>query len=118
MQVSAVSAARAQMDNLLIRFIPSLNYMKLMTADTLHPEDAQSGWKPVILFIERKYIAAFIIEEGGDLVTLFVIKGNSLKEGEIITVNKSEVSTIPVAYKDLFRCNKAYGKGYISLIKA
>lgn len=117
MQISAVANMGREMEAVVLKFIPSLNQLKVMAADKLDVENSQNTWKPVILFYEQKYNAAFIIEENDELITLFVSKGTSLQEGEIVTTHKKELGITPVSYSDLHKCSKAYGKGYISLIK-
>ena len=118
MQIRLVSSMSNQVESIIFRFVPSLNQLKLMAADKLDIDSFQNTWKPVVLFLENKYNAAFVVEEDEELITLFVCKGVSLNEGEIVTTAKSEVKIIPAQYSDLQRCSKAFGKGYLSLIKA
>lgn len=117
MQISVVANKSKEMEAIILKFIPSLNQLKVMAADKLDIESSQNLWKPVLLFLEQKYNAAFIIEENDELITLFVTKGTSLHEGEIITTQKNDISYTPVTYDELHKYSKAYGKGYISMIK-
>jgi hypothetical protein len=52
-----------EMEDTILKFVPSLHYLKLMADDKLELENTQSAWKTVLLFFERKYNAAFIVEE-------------------------------------------------------
>jgi hypothetical protein len=65
-----------------LKFIPSLNHLKVMAADKLNLESSQNVWKPALVYFEEKYNAAFIVEEGELMVSLFLTKTNSFKEGK------------------------------------
>jgi hypothetical protein len=117
-RIRKVENLRTEMESLVLKFIPSLYQLKAMADDKLDLQNAKDTWKPVILLHENKYSAAFIIEEEGDLITLLVSKTVTLSDIEILVTKKSEVKTIPVNYMDLQRCSKAFGKGFISLIKS
>ncbi len=92
MQIRIVLRLRQRLENTILHFAPSLNYFKLMADDKLKVTDSQNEWKPVLVFSEEKYNAAFIVEETEQLVTLFVSKGTSLKDGEIMTVYRKDVT--------------------------
>jgi uncharacterized membrane protein len=117
MQISFISETRQQLENTILKFVPSLNYLKLMAADKLEVQNSQNSWKPVLVFSEEKYSAAFIVEETETLVTLFVSKGTSLKEGEILTANKKDVQLFPATYEQLNKFSRGFGKGFISIIE-
>ena len=113
---ASVSTIRQQLENIIIRFVPSLHYLKLMAADKLTIANSQPAWKPVLVFSEEKYSAGFIVEESELLVTIFVSKGTSLKDGEILTANKADVLLFPATYEQLDRFSREFGKGFISII--
>lgn len=117
MQLSAVAGFRKNLEELVLKFIPSLNHLKTMAAEKLDFDEATSGWKPVLLFYENKYSAAFIVEENDKLITFFLTKGTSLSEGEIVITDKSEIVFSEITSRQMHQCSKQYGKGYISLIK-
>jgi hypothetical protein len=117
MKISVVSGIRQKMEDTILKFVPSLNYLRLMGADKLDPEDSHNNWKPVLLNAEGKYHAAFIVEETETLITLFVSKGTSLKEGEILTTHKKDITVIPATFEQLDKFSKGFGKGFISLIE-
>jgi hypothetical protein len=116
-QIGFVSKIRQQMENAILRFIPSLNYFKLMADDKLKVDDSQNEWKPVLVLSGKKYSAGFIVEETELMITLFVSKGTSLKEGEILTTNKKDVTIIPATYDQLNKFSRAFGKGFISIVE-
>lgn len=74
MQIPLVSRLTGTMEGVIVRFIPSINQLKLMANDTLYLEDAQVAWKPVLLLHEQKYSAAFVVEENDELITLILDK--------------------------------------------
>jgi uncharacterized membrane protein len=117
MRVSFIAGIRQKMEDTILRFVPSLNYLKLMEANQLDLKNSQNSWKPVLINAGDKFHAAFIVEESDDLITLFVSKGTSLKEGEILTTFKKNVTTIPATFDLLNKYSKAFGKGFISMAK-
>jgi len=116
-KIRMVSNVRQKLENTILHFVPSLNYFKLMADDKLKVTDSQNEWKPVLVFSEEKYNAAFIVEESEQLVTLFVSKGTSLKDGEIMTVNRKDVTIVPATYDELNKFSRAFGKGFISILE-
>ncbi len=117
MQIRIVLRLRQRLENTILHFAPSLNYFKLMADDKLKVRDSQNEWKPVLVFSEEKYNAAFIVEETEEMLTLFVSKGTSLKDGEIMTVYKKDVTIFPATYEELDKFSRAFGKGFISIIE-
>lgn len=117
MRVPNVSLFREKLEATLLRFVPSLNYLKLMAADKMHLENNQNAWKPVLIFHEGKYNPAFIVEENAELITLFVCKTTNLKDGELLITNKKDIRFYPSSFEELNNYSKAFGKGMISLIR-
>lgn len=117
MQFSIVAGFRKHLEELVLKFIPSLNHLKAMAAEKLDFDNATYNWKPVLLFYENKYSPAFIVEENDRLITFFLAKGTSLNDGEIVITDKSEVVFSEITSRQMHQCSKQYGKGYISLIK-
>ncbi len=117
MKISIVSGIRQKMEDIILKFIPSLNYLRLMEADKLDPSHSQNTWKPVLLNSGGKFHAAFIVEETETMITLFVSKGTTLKEGEILTTYKKDIAIIPASFDQLNKFSKAFGKGFISLVE-
>ncbi len=117
MRLPNVSRFREKMEATIIRFVPSLNYLKLMAADKMHLETSQSNWKPVLVCHEEKYNAAFIVEENEELITLFVCKTTNLKDGELLITRKKDIRFYPANFEQLNNYSKAFGKGMLSLIR-
>ncbi len=117
MQIRIVLRLRQRLEDTILHFAPSLNYFKLMADDKLKVTNSQNEWKPVLVFSEEKYNAAFIVEETEQLVTLFVSKGTSLKDGEIMTVYRKDVTIHPATYEELDKFSRAFGKGFISILE-
>jgi hypothetical protein len=120
MQITAVSTIRERVEGVIMKFVPSLNQLKLMAADNLDLDTAENTWRPVLLYIKdkAKYSPAFIVEEYGEWITLFICTETSTRNGEILIINKAKISLIPITYSELRWCNRAAGKGYLKIIKA
>lgn len=117
MQFSVVAAFRKSLEELVLKFIPSLNHLNTMAAEKFDFDDATNTWKPVLLYYENKYSPAFLIEENDQLITFFLIKGTSLAEGEILITGKNDVQFTEMTFAQMHQYNKQYGKGFLSLIK-
>ncbi|WP_259069299.1 hypothetical protein HDF24_13840 [Mucilaginibacter sp. X4EP1] len=119
MQVAVVATVRTQVEDIILKFIPSLNQLKLMAADTLDLDAEEIAWKPVLLYtIEKaKYNPAFLVEEDEEMVTVFLCLETNIRKGEVLIVNKEKVKLIPITFTELHKCSRAAGKGYIEIIK-
>lgn len=117
MRIKIVSTIRKEMENTILKFVPSLNYLKLMADGKLEVDNTQETWKSGLLYFEGKYSAAFIVEESDTLITLFVSKSTSIKEGEILMANKKDISFFHASYIELHKYSRAFGKGFISLVR-
>ncbi|HRI22584.1 MAG TPA: hypothetical protein PLA68_16600 [Panacibacter sp.] len=117
MQFSIVAGFTKNLQDVILKFIPSLNHLKTMAAEKLDFDNTLNTWKPVLLFYENRYSPAFIIEENEHLITFFLTKGTSLNEGEILITDKNETVFLEITSKQMHQCSKQYGKGYLSLIK-
>ena len=120
MQITVVSTVRSQVEDIILKFVPSLNQLKLMAADTLDLDSEESSWRPVLLYTKEKakYNPAFVVEEDEEMITLFICLENNIRKGEILIVNKEKISLIPITFTELHRCSRAAGKGYLEIIKA
>ncbi|WP_443937402.1 hypothetical protein [Pedobacter sp. MW01-1-1] len=118
MQVAFVSVLKNQVEEIILKFVPSLNQLKLMAADGLDYDEEENKWTPVLVKMIDKgsYHPAFIIEEDENLVTLFLCYDTALKKGQILTYEKNQVELKPVGYLDLKRASREAGKGYIALL--
>jgi hypothetical protein len=117
MQLSFVSGYGKTIESTVAKFVPSLNNVQSMVAEKLNLQNATAGWKPVLLLHENKYQPAFVIEELDDLITIFIMKGVSLDDGEILITSKSEVVTTDITANQIHIFSKQYGKGYLALIQ-
>jgi uncharacterized membrane protein len=119
MQISVVSTVRSQVEDVILRLIPSLNQLKLMAADNLDLENAENAWRPVLLYTKEKakYNPAFVVEEDDEFVTLFICLETNIKRGEISIINKEKINLIPITYGELRWFSRAAGKGYLKLIR-
>jgi len=120
MQITVVASISTQVEDIILKFIPSLNQIKLLAADSLNLDTEEISWRPVLVYtIEKaKYNPAFIVDEDEELVTLFLCLEPNIKKGEILIVNKEKVKIIPITFTELHRCSRAAGKGYLEIIKA
>jgi uncharacterized membrane protein len=120
MRIAVVATIRAQVEDLILKFIPSLNQLKLLAADTLDLEDAETTWRPVLLYVKEKgkYSPAFVVEEDELRVTLFVLVETAMQKGEVAVYDKERVTLIPLTFTQLHVSNRAAGKGYLALLKA
>ena len=120
MQITVVATVRSQVENIILKFVPSLNQLKLMAADTLDLDTEENTWRPVLLYTKEKakYNPALIVEEDEEMLTLFICLETNIRKGEILIVNKEKVSTIPISFTDLHKCTRAAGKGFLGIIKA
>jgi uncharacterized membrane protein len=120
MQITVVSTVRTQVEDIILKFVPSLNQLKLMAADSLDLDTEENTWRPVLLYTKEKakYNPAFIVEEDEEMITLFLCLETNIRKGEILIVNKEKISLIPITFTELHRCSRAAGKGYLEIIKA
>jgi hypothetical protein len=102
---------------MITRFIPSLNEFKSTAAEKRNMETETSTWKPVLLPHKTKYFPAFLIEELQDLVTLYVVQGTSVHEGELLITRKNDILLSSVSLEEFLRFSKQYGKGYLPWVK-
>jgi len=120
MQITVVATVRSQVEDIILKFVPSLNQLKLMAADSLDLDSEENTWHPVLLYTKEKakYNPAFIVEEDEELLTLFICLETNIRKGEILIVNKEKVSTIPITFTELHRCTRAAGKGFLEIIRS
>jgi uncharacterized membrane protein len=120
MQITVVASISTQVEDIILKFIPSLNQIKLLAADSLDLDTEEISWRPVLVYtIEKaKYNPAFIVDEDEEMVTLLLCLEPNIKKGEILIVNKEKIKIIPITFTELHRCSRAAGKGYLEIIKS
>lgn len=116
MQISLVRDLRKYVEEWVLKFIPSLNHLKLMAAEKMDLENATSNWKPVLLLKGDQYLPGFIIEENNEWITLALAKAPSTEPKDMLIVKKSTISYKEITMKQMRDFNKQFGKGYLSVI--
>jgi hypothetical protein len=116
MNISLVVKLRRIVESWILKFIPSLNHLKLMAADKLDLENAVSNWKPILLEKGPECIPAYIIEEDVEWITVAIAKGTTTEPKDMLIIKKSSISYQEITMKQMRDFNKQYGKGYISLV--
>jgi uncharacterized membrane protein len=116
MQFSLVAGIGKEMEEIVFKFIPSLRNLKTIAAEKLDLVNATNAWKPVIVLHDKKYFPAFVIEELDDLITLYLIMGTAISEGELLITSKKEITLITITAIEINQFSKQYGKGYLSLV--
>jgi hypothetical protein len=116
MNISLIADLRKEVESWILKFIPSLNHLKLMAAEKMDLENAATDWKPVFLQKGDQCMPAYVIEENNDWITLALAKGPNTEPGDIMIIRKSSVSYIEITMTQMHDFNKHYGKGYISLM--
>ena len=116
MQISLVRNARLYVEGWILKFVPSLNHLKLMAVEKMDLENATTNWKPILLLRGDQYLPAFIIEENNDWITLAVAKAPSTEPRDMLIVKRGSVSYKEITMKQMKDFNKQFGKGYLSVI--
>jgi uncharacterized membrane protein len=117
MRVAIFASFGKNLEEIVFKFFPSLNQLKVTAAEKLDLETNTASWKPVLLFFENKYNAAFVIEKNDTFITLFVIKGIDISSGEILITKIQEVQIQEISSKELHQYTRQYGKGFLSMLK-
>jgi uncharacterized membrane protein len=117
MRINFLESFGKNLEEVVMKFFPSLQQLKVTAAEKLNLETNSSSWKPVLVCHENKYNAAFVIEKKDDLITLFVIKGIEISDGEVLITKQSEVELTDISSKELHQFTKHYGKCILGSIK-
>jgi uncharacterized membrane protein len=115
MQFSFVASIRDSIEEIILRFIPSLNQLKTVLAERFDREHATSFWKPVLLQQSHAYCFAFLVEESPEIGVFFILE-NSLHEGKTEILKREEYTYTHVEPADMRKCLKQYGAGSTALI--
>ena len=116
MQISFVRSARMYVEGWILKFVPSLNHLKLMAVEKMDLENATTNWKPILLLRAEQYLPAFIIEENNVWITLALAKAPSTEPKDMLIVKKDSISYKEITMKQMKDFNKQFGKGYLSVI--
>jgi len=116
MQFSIVTKIRDGIEEIILRFIPSLNQLKTVLAERFDRENATSFWKPVLLQQSHAYCFAFLVEESPAIGVFFILDRNSLNEGKTEILKKEEYTYTNIDPAEMRKCLKQYGAGSAELI--
>jgi hypothetical protein len=116
MRIPFIASIRKEVEGWILKFIPSLNHLKLMAAEKMDLENATTNWKPVLMLKGDQYQPGFIIEENNEWITLALVKAPSTEPKDMLIVKKSSISYKEITLKQMHDFNKQFGKGYLSVI--
>jgi hypothetical protein len=116
MKLTLIASFGKVLEDMILKFLPWLNQIKVMAADSLDLENVSTQWKPVLLYTENAYFLAFLVDESQNLASFFVVKGSKTDEGELMTTEKGLIKYYPIEGSELRLISKQYGKGMIALI--
>ncbi len=117
MRINSIANIRREVEALVLKFIPSLNYLELMAADRLHADNIDLNWKPVLVLKGDQYFPAYVLEENEEWITLVTVRIPNTDPVGMMLVKQSSVKCIPITMKEMRLYNKQFGKGYIDKIK-
>jgi len=115
MQLSFVSKIRKHIEELILKFFPAFNHLKLMAAEKFDLENATHNWKPVLVLKGEQYLPAYLIEENQEWITLALTKPPSTEPRDMLIIKKNLISYKEITLKQMDDYNKHFGKGYLSL---
>jgi|GEM_PF-2260367 hypothetical protein len=116
MQFPVVTKIRDSIEEIILRFIPSLNQLKTVLAERFDREHATSFWKPVLLEQSDTYGFAFLVEESAEIGVFFKLEGNSFHEGKTKILKRKHYTYTHVEPAEMRKCLKQYGIGSTELI--
>jgi hypothetical protein len=116
-QVKMIANLKGDVEAIVLKFIPSLNHLKLMAAERLNVDDTVLNWKPVLVLKGDSCFPSYILEESEEWITLATVKLPNTDPGGMLLIKQSSVKCIPITMKEMRVCNKQFGKGYIDKIK-
>ncbi len=117
MQIAVVASVRKELEDTILKVVPSMNQLKLMAAEKLDLENATSNWKPVLVYREEAYLPAYITEENEQWITFVLAKISASEQGDILIAKKENCSYIEINMKQMHHFTKQYGRGFLSVLK-
>jgi hypothetical protein len=79
-------------------------------------DNAANNWKPVLCAKGDEYFPAYIIEENNEWIILAATKAPSTEPKDVMILQKNSVQYKEITMKQMHDFNKAFGKGYLSII--
>ncbi|WP_034061545.1 hypothetical protein [Lacinutrix jangbogonensis] len=117
MKIKIIANLKGEVELLILKFIPSLNHLKLMAAEKLNSDHAVSNWKAVLVIKDDQCFPAYIIEENEVWITLAKVGTANTNPAAMMIIKQSSVTCISITMKQMRVCNKQFGKGYTEMIK-
>lgn len=117
MQLSLIAKLSKQLEDVILKMVPSLNHLKLIAVEKLDAENAATNWKPVLIEKGSCFLPAYLIEESAKWITYSKIKIPGTDPGDMVVEKKEGIKYSALSMSQLKQYNKQFGKGYISLIE-
>lgn len=114
-----LSLVRKKLDGLeekLLSYLPGYTMVKAIASDTLGSKDAHN-MTTVLVQDGESWIIGFLVEEDGDLCTVFIPDAPRLDSGEIKIVPSGCTKKVNVASNKAARTLQRYGKGASAWLK-
>ncbi len=116
MRIKLIANIRGEVESLVLKFVPSLNYLELMAAERLNADDIDLNWKPVLVLKGDQCFPAYLLEENEEWITLVNVRIPNTDPVGMMLVKQSSIKCIPITMKEMRVYNKQFGKGYIDKI--
>ena len=116
MQIEMIRNLRKYVEGWILKFIPSLNHLKVMAVEKMDLENATTNWKPILLQKGDQCMPAYIIEENNEWITLALAKAPSTEPKDMLIIKNNSVTYKEITMKQMHDFNKQFGKGYLKLI--
>jgi len=116
MQMPFMNGFRNAVERIAFKFFPSLERIQAVAEEKARAEIASESWRPLILSSGGKYQPAYFIERNEGLLTLFIVKGSDVKEGEILITDVKGKQYVEISHKEIKNSHSHYGKGYLTII--
>ena len=117
MRIKWIASKRGDVESLVTKFIPSLNYLKLMAAERLNADEIDLNWKPVLVLKGDQCFPAYLLEENEEWITLATVQAPNTDPGGMLIIKQSAIKCIPITMKEMRINNKQFGIGYIDKIE-
>ena len=117
MRIKLVAILRGEVESLVLKFVPSLNYLELMAADRLNADNINLNWKPVLVLKGDQCFPAYVLEENEEWITLATVRIPNTDPSGMMLIKQNSIKCIPITMKEMRVCNKQFGKGYIDKIQ-
>ncbi len=99
----------------ILNNMPGYALMKSLTVDTIGQE-VEHNMNPILIHEETSWLLAFLVEEKGDLSTVFIPDAPRFDAGEVKIIPSEQITKLNVSTKVFSRVIKNYGKGAIEWI--